>query len=77
MYQSGFPDLFCAHVTWGIRWVEVKRPVGYRFTAAQLHWFPLFMSAGVGVWVLTSERDSEILKLKGPANWTAYLDVMK
>lgn len=74
-YQSGFPDLFCAHKKYGIRWVEVKLPEmkGSHFTAAQLEWFPQFSAAGVGIWVLTGATDHEIGKLHHPANWTTYL----
>lgn len=72
-YQSGFPDLYCMHPKYGARWVEIKNPKSYSFTAAQLKTFPQFQSCGVGVWVLTSEDDSEIKKLQGPANWHVYL----
>ena len=72
-YQSGFPDLYAMHRTYGARWIEVKNPVKYEFTPAQLKTFPVFQSCGVGVWVLTSDDDSEIKKLHGPANWFVYL----
>jgi len=32
-FQNGIPDLFCYHKKWGIRWVEIKRPVNYAFCA--------------------------------------------
>lgn len=73
MYQMGFPDLFCAHVSYGIRWVEVKNPEAYRFTPAQLEWFPQFSGAGVGIWVLISASTIELNKLMGPPNWHTYL----
>lgn len=71
LYQHGFPDLFACKKGHGWRFVEVKNPVAYRFTAAQYECFPRLMSEGVGVWILTS--DSEINKLDSPANWTDYL----
>lgn len=73
LYQSGFPDMFCAHKKYGIRWVEVKCPTGYRFTPAQLEFFPALASKGVGVWVLTAATDEEYQKLFGAANWYWYL----
>lgn len=76
-YQSGLPDLYCMHPKYGARWIEVKNPKGYHFTAAQMEWFPKFMSCRIGVWVLVGSEDSELDKLHGPANWTAYLDIMR
>lgn len=71
LYQHGFPDLFACKKGHGFRFVEVKNPNGYRFTAAQYECFPRLMSEGVGVWILTS--DSEINRLDDPPNWTDYL----
>ena len=62
---------------YGTRWIEVKMPVGYRFTAAQLEVFPEFASKGVGVWVLTAATEEEYKKLFKPANFMWYLQVMK
>jgi hypothetical protein len=76
-YQEGFPDLYCIHAKFGTRWVEVKNPNGYAFTEAQLRVFPQFASCNVGVWVLTSDHKDELAKLFMPANWWAYLGVMK
>lgn len=75
MFQSGFPDLFCCHSKYGIRWVEVKLPnmKGSRFTGAQLETFPKMCANGAGVWVLTGDDDTEINKLFRPANWHTYL----
>ena len=73
MYQQGFPDLYIAHSTYGTKWVEVKRPEGYKFTPAQLEWFPKLSAARVGIWILTDDCDSEINKLFKPANWQWYL----
>jgi hypothetical protein len=76
-YQHGFPDLYCIHPKYGTRWVEVKNPKGHSFTPAQMETFPRFSSCKVGIWVLTGDEDSEIDKLFGPANWWAYMGVMK
>jgi len=79
MYQSGFPDLYCAHRKYGQRWVEVKLPdmAGSRFTAAQLSTFPQLAAAGVGVWILTGWEAHDIKKLFGPPNWYQFLSIMR
>ncbi len=76
-YQSGLPDLYAAHMSFGPRWIETKTPDKYAFTPAQLKTFPLMQAAGVGIWVLTAATEYEISKLFGPANWYHYLGVMK
>lgn len=76
-YQMGFPDLFCAHPRYGIRWVEVKNPEKYEFTAAQLLLFPKFAAHGVGIWIVTAATELEYNKLFGPPNWFTYLSVFK
>jgi hypothetical protein len=76
-YQSGVPDLYCCHPRLGVRWVEVKRKGKYRFTTDQLRVFPELTSHGVGIWVLTAGTEHEYKKLFKPANWWAFLDVMK
>ena len=49
MYQQGFPDLYCLHRVYGQKWVEVKRPKGYKFTAAQKQYFPMINEFGHGI----------------------------
>lgn len=73
LYQFGFPDLFCTHSKYRQRWVEVKNPVNYRFTNAQLEVFPKLCANGSPVWILVSDSDSEINKLFGEYNWYKYL----
>lgn len=68
-YQSGFPDLFCAHENHGIRLIEVKTPGAFSFTPAQQQDFPKFKKAGVGIWILMSAEDDELMKIHRPANW--------
>ena len=79
MFQSGMPDLFCCHVRYGHRLVEVKLPnmKGSKFTPAQLETFPQLCSHGSGVWVLTAATDEEYQKLFKKFNWWQYLDVFK
>lgn len=71
-YSHGFPDMYAAHRDYGARWIEVKNPRGYKFTAAQMETFPLMEAHGSGVWLLTDV--SEIPRLMGPSNWRDYLD---
>ena len=79
MYQSGFPDLFCCHSTYGQRWVEVKLPKmkGSKFTPAQLEEFPKICANGSGVWIMTEATDTEYEKLFKKPNWYQYLDGFK
>lgn len=74
-FQSGFPDLFCTHSTYGIRWIEVKLPdmKGSKFTPAQLEEFPKFVANGAGIWVLTAATEGEYAKLFKSPNWYTYL----
>lgn len=79
LYQNGFPDLFAAHRSFGQRWIEVKDPnrKGNVFTEAQHQYFRELDAVGCGVWVLTGDSDDEIAKLRGPANWWHYLQVVR
>lgn len=76
-YQMGFPDLWAAHTRYGQRWIEIKNPAGYSFTAAQQEVFPLMSSKGVGIWILTAATDEELKKLFLPPNWYQYLSIMR
>lgn len=73
IYQFGFPDLYCAHHMHGSRWVEVKNPLAYSFTPAQVKFFPLMYAHGVGVWILTAASQGEYEKLFKPCNYHAYM----
>lgn len=72
MYQSGFPDLYCFHRKYGQRWVEVKQKKGFKFTPAQLKWFPIFSAHQCGIWILCDDTEEEIKKLFKPPNWHTY-----
>lgn len=76
-YQSGFPDIFACSRRYGVRWIEVKRPTGSRFTQAQLNVFTKFASKNVGVWVLVADTEWEINKLFGPSNWYSMLNTSR
>lgn len=77
LYQNGFPDLYCAHSSYGARWIEVKNPASYQFEASQLEFFPQLYSVGVGVWVLVAATEEEYKKLFKPCNWWQYLSCAK
>lgn len=76
-YQSGFPDVFACKRNYGVRWIEVKRPTGYKFTQAQHRVFKAFSSKNIGIWVLTSKELHERNKLYGPSNWYHYLNTSR
>jgi hypothetical protein len=69
MYQSGLPDLYCTHKTYGMRFVEVKNPLAFSFTVAQKDIFPKLIANGTGVWVLVSDSEEELQKLFKPHNY--------
>lgn len=73
MYQSGFPDLYATHSKYGSRWIEVKNPVHYVFTPAQMDCFPKMCANGSRIWVLTGATEMEYAKLFGQANWHMYI----
>lgn len=72
LFQFGMPDIFACKKGEGWRFVEIKNPTSYKFTNAQYETFPRFQSEGVGVWILTSEHQIDLLKK--PANWHQFLD---
>lgn len=70
-YQAGLPDIFACHSSFGSKWIEIKKPVKYRFTTAQLTVFTGFSKCNIGVWVLTHEN--QYGNLMGGANWHTFL----
>ena len=76
-FSMGLPDLYCGHKKYGTRWIEVKNPLGYTFTAAQLEEFPKMTAAGIGIWVLVAATEIEYKKLWQSPNWYQYLSIMK
>lgn len=73
VFSHGFPDLFCAHVRFGQRWIECKNEKNYVFTASQLQFFPMLNAHGVGIWILVGATEYEYKKLFLPQNWYHYL----
>ena|SRR5437870_7110637 len=74
IFQMGLPDLYCTHSRYGARWIEIKNPKNYRFTAAQLDMFPKLCANGAGVWVLTDDTDWEYQKLFRAYNYHEFLN---
>lgn len=71
-FQRGFPDLYATHSKYGGRWIEVKNPEAYSFTAAQMECFPKLSANGTGIWILASATELEYQKLFAPPNWWVY-----
>ena len=73
-WQFGIPDLFTAHVKWGQRWIDVKRPgKNYSFTKAQKQKWPVWESFGVGIWILTGATQEQYDVLFAPPNWRNFI----
>src|SRR5690242_9889197 len=65
LYQTGFPDLYVAHLKWGQRWIDCKQPKKYKFTRDQKRKWPLWDQMGIGIWILTAATQEEYDKLFG------------
>lgn len=74
-YNKGWPDLYCSHSKYGIRWVEVKNPKAFSFTTAQLDQFPKMVANGSPIWILVAGTEEEYAKLFKPCNWYVYLSL--
>lgn len=82
-YSSGLPDLFCAHVNYGVRWIECKNAAGYHFTVAQRDVFPKMTAKNVGIWIVALfpgfsdemlDYEYRNVLIEGPPNWTKFLN---
>ena len=73
MYSNGWPDLYAVHKVHGPRWIEVKNPLAYSFTPAQIERFPKFTKNGAGVWIMVAASEAEYAKLFQGCNWHYYL----
>jgi hypothetical protein len=71
-YMKGFPDLFMGHPEHGQRWVDVKVEGRYSFTKAQKLKWPLWHSAGIGIWIMTAGTHAQVDWLWQPPNWQKY-----
>lgn len=72
IYQHGLPDVYAAHTKYGQRWIEIKNPDGFKFTASQRETFPLMAAAGVGIWIATAVEQVPDILHKAP-NWYMYM----
>lgn len=72
VYQTGFPDLYLAHLKWGQRWVDCKVAGKYSFTNAQKIKWPQWERKGIGIWILTAATEEEYAKLRQPPNWREF-----
>lgn len=71
-FSKDWPDLFTHHPIYGTRWIELKVPgPSGRLSDGQIREFSKWKMFNCGVWVLTSEKDYELL-FKG-ANFGYYL----
>jgi hypothetical protein len=73
MFQRGFPDLYATHTKYAGRFIEVKNPDGYSFTAAQLECFPKLIANGTNIFILTAATEDEYQKLFRPCNYWQYI----
>jgi len=73
----GWPDLYCSHKHFGVRWVEVKLPgmKGSKFTKNQLVWFPQMIQNGSYIWIFTAANtyNYELLFKRPQGNYLDYL----
>lgn len=69
-FQRDWPDLFCCHKSFGIRWIETKSTTG-KLSVGQGNLAAEWARFGVGVWVLRDERDYEWL-FREP-NWWRFV----
>lgn len=76
-FQSGVPDLYACHTSYGARWIEVKHPTRGRFTSAQLVEFPKFCAHGAGIWVLTAATEDQYKLLFKRYNYFMFLDIFR
>jgi len=72
IYQTGFPDLYCQHVRWGPRWIDVKVKGRYSFTNAQRIKWPQWEKKGTGIWIIVDATEEEYAKLFQPPNLRDY-----
>lgn len=66
----GWPDLFACHYQYGNRWIEVKNTRNYRFTDAQLKWFPIYRKFNWNVWFLQDPKQTDLILR--PPNWGVF-----
>ena len=71
-YQSGFPDLHCYHLEYGLRWVDSKNPKRYAYTKPQIKLWPKWAEVGCGVWIMFEGDDKNYAALFKPPNFMDF-----
>lgn len=71
-FQRGVPDLYIAHPEFGQRWLDIKNPIAYEYTKAQIQKWPVWDQYGIGIWIITAATEEEYDKLWKPPNWKLY-----
>lgn len=71
-YQSGFPDLHCYHKRFGLRWVDAKNPLSYKYTTPQIKLWPEWEKVGCGVWIMFDGDDANYKFLFQPPNFRKF-----
>jgi hypothetical protein len=72
-FQSGIPDLYATHPTFGQRMIEVKKATLFSFTPAQIKKFPLLKAHGTQIWILTDATEEQYKLLFKPCNLDEFL----
>lgn len=70
-YNTGWPDWYCYHHTYGHRWIEMKKDKG-RLSPSQIKRFIKMNKMGDKIFVLRDERDYKVL-FREHDNWGDYL----
>jgi len=70
--QKGIPDIYIMHPKHGNRWIDLKNPLDYEFTSAQIIKWPIWEAHGTPIWIITGWSDEEYDKLFKPCNWREY-----
>ncbi len=71
-YQSGFPDLHCYHIVHGLRWVDAKNPLSFKYTTPQIKLWPEWEKVGCGVWIMFDGDDVNYKVLFQPPNFRKF-----
>jgi hypothetical protein len=69
-FLSGFPDIFAAHPTHGIKLIETKKGKGGKLSDSQVAMFNKLDRAGVKIYIMYDERDYD--KLFNKPNWKMF-----
>lgn len=71
-FARGWPDLFCWHREYGLKWVDIKVLGRCKLTKAQIQTWPQWQKAGLDVWIMVAATEEEYAKLFQPGNFTQF-----